>query len=482
MRYIIKKTVLATAVFCLLLFNACSFSPPEPVKTPPSKFVVPEQLERHELLALMHLQENHEVSPEQLEKKVMSFLKINSTARSASSPESAITGMQKITRVIENGFASTVKDSRSAVAEPKTTEIPFYLFSVSNPTEKTSGYALTIADMRFPSVITVVEDGKYEDGSNPFASVFSDFLSDYIDETIFIYNNITNEDINSALARSNVIENNSRTTYPGGILTDDNFNNTINLMVIGQPSPLITTKWSQRLGYNSVVNSVYGADYPAGCLAVAMAQIMAYHQWPERPEGTIDAPNIGGITSFIDPYTGLTKYFSCCVVYEWSYMKLYPQITEFGSSTTHNRYKMQIGVLMLEIGSNVFMDYGPGSYAYFSDAPDALVAMGYNPPNYINYDTNEVQYSINSGMPLLAYGNNGSSGHAWIIDNYAFSPDFWKLPGGSGPQIPVYTMFVHCNIGSGGAMNGWYLDIFDSSSSFFYKYNTLIITDIYPNK
>ena len=46
--------------------------------------------------------------------------------------------------------------------------------------------------------------------------------------------------------------------------------------------PLLKTKWKQRSPYNYFCPK----GYPAGCAAIAMAQVIRYYEWPKRGKGT----------------------------------------------------------------------------------------------------------------------------------------------------------------------------------------------------
>ncbi len=39
----------------------------------------------------------------------------------------------------------------------------------------------------------------------------------------------------------------------------------------------MNTKWGQEGGYSALCPN----EYPAGCVAIAMAQIEKYHEWPQ---------------------------------------------------------------------------------------------------------------------------------------------------------------------------------------------------------
>jgi len=468
------------------LLASCSFnSEVEGVKSNASLF-----LERNELLALQHLKESHEVTPEDLQKQVGLFLVNNAASRSANSPVSSISGVQKFTSVIENGFSSSTSNSRSADTVQEASEIPFYVFDITNPIEGTTGYALTCGDARLPGVFAVVEDGEPFDFENPFTDIFYSNLVGYMLETIDMYNSVTDEDIAAAQEKENLInQQRGTTTTSGGITT----------YLAHNVSLTAKTNWGQRSPYWDVVNSIKGKTgdqrVVTGCVATALAQIMAYHKFPIKP-----AANIYGKTSFLDPYTNTIKNFSS-VSYEWDKMTSIPDIYYLANTTTDNLYKMEVGLLMHEIGINVKMSYGAScSEAYDSNVPDGINKMGYIKPSLVSYDLAKIKTSIETFKPVYTSGYAirttyyewydifhvtpkyvHSEGHAWVIDNYQTQT--------AGSQKREY---VHCDLGWNGSANGWYYTgIFDTvtgpvfrgteGSSYYYKYKHRIIPDITPN-
>jgi hypothetical protein len=55
----------------------------------------------------------------------------------------------------------------------------------------------------------------------------------------------------------------------------------------------INSRWRQAAPYNWIINRMAGNnlnDWQAGCAAVAMAKIMAYHEWPKKPPAEIRRP------------------------------------------------------------------------------------------------------------------------------------------------------------------------------------------------
>ena len=51
--------------------------------------------------------------------------------------------------------------------------------------------------------------------------------------------------------------------------------------------PLITTKWGQRVPYNSACPVLSGEQCPTGCTATALAQVMRFHQYPAESTTSI---------------------------------------------------------------------------------------------------------------------------------------------------------------------------------------------------
>jgi len=460
-------------------------------------------LERHEVLALQHLEDSHEVTPEVLQKQVTNFLVDNAASRSATSSVSTISSVQKFDAVIENGFSTTTSNNRAADAIQEASEIPFYLFGISNAEENTSGYAMTCGDSRFPGVFAVVENGEFN-SDNPFTDVFYSNLVGYILETIDIYNNVTDEDIEAAQEKSKKLDFRGATWVENGYTVYQ-----------AHEKPLTyRTNWGQTDPYWDVVNSIKGKPLSApvnqkvyvGCVATAVAQIMAYHsvqkalQTPTNTN-TVGIPawpatTINGKTSFLDPYTNTTISFANINYNDWQYMTSSKNLYNL-----NNTAKMKIGLLMYEIGINVKMDYDQeGSGAYSEDVVTGITKMGYKKPSLVKYQLTTIKTSIEDCKPVYIAGfakrkttyawydifkvtpiYEYDDGHAWVIDNYRTET--------AGSQVREY---VHCNLGwtsnygvyktnnVGGNENGWYLSgIFDTGSDNF-KYEQKIIPNITP--
>ena len=151
---------------------------------------------------------------------------------------------------------------------------------------------------------------------------------------------------------------------------------------------ILETKWGQSAPFNNLCNGKV-----AGCVAVAMAQIMYKHKYPSS--------------------------------YSWSNMLKTYQTN--GYTTTQAN---AVAKLIRDCGISVNMDYGTdGSSANTCDAAWALAhKFGYN-PNIKTYKRNCFPQSkweqiileeLSQDRPIFYSGNNesGNSGHAFVLDGY----------------------------------------------------------------
>lgn len=196
--------------------------------------------------------------------------------------------------------------------------------------------------------------------------------------------------------------------------------------------PLLTSAWSQTDAYNDSCPTY------AGCVAVAMGQVMRYHQWPITGRGwhkyiPSESPEIGQqFANF-----GATTY-------NWSLMpdKLRPHHS--------SAEKSAVAQLLYHAGVAVDMSYtkdGSGSYTC-----DVLYAM----PQYFRYSDsirlctysdydNEQWYrmiksEIDAGRPVIYSGATlNNEGHAWVVDGYNSKG------------------YLHVNWGWGGDYDGFFL-------------------------
>ena len=197
-------------------------------------------------------------------------------------------------------------------------------------------------------------------------------------------------------------------------------------------SPLVSTEWEQGNPYNMYCPTESGQHTLVGCVAVAMGQIMKFHNWPEN-----------GIGSNSYQWNGQTVSADFeSTSYDWNNM---PSSLGYGSTTAQ---KQAVATLLFHCGVGVNMDYGLDGSG--SNSEYAEYAMQY----YFGYSSsidlvNKSSYQIEqfnqmlidnleSSQPIYYAGNDGTMGHAFVLDGYQGSSYF------------------HFNWGWGGWLDGYF--------------------------
>lgn len=206
-----------------------------------------------------------------------------------------------------------------------------------------------------------------------------------------------------------------------------------------------------------------GEPCPAGCVAVAMAQIMHYWKYP--------------------------------AYYNWSAM---PDQVLITPSYSHGK-KSPEAKLMRDIGINVKMDYGTnGSGADPKNIKSALVNdFGYNSSmKYVDhFDKQKIIANLNKGEPVILSGwrtkkkvylffTKYEHGHTWDVDGYkkTIYTTIWNP--GTPQQYKTTTTngtYLHFNWGWGdnSYWGGWYANSFSPNhDSHNYKYNHDMVINI----
>lgn len=189
----------------------------------------------------------------------------------------------------------------------------------------------------------------------------------------------------------------------------------------GSVNGLLSTSWEQGNGYNAAIPLLNGQRPPAGCVAVAMGQIMRYHRHP--------------------------NYFI------WNDMP-----DNYATTTTAN--------LLYNIGLSVNMQYLPNiSYTNNVYAQDALINVyNYALGGLIPHNLDRVYASLDSLRPVYMSGVDPMySGHAWVCDSRVIMgytkyytlkiisvvtpPLQYENAGSYGPYSSVPLNFLHMNWG-----------------------------------
>lgn len=215
-------------------------------------------------------------------------------------------------------------------------------------------------------------------------------------------------------------------------------------------TPLLRSRWNQDHPYSLYTPTYKDTDgdeqhYFAGCVAVAVAQLMYYHHWPAQGHGEKYHPKLG------------KRDFSTSH-YRWSDMRpIYGDNERYIGSGKNPRVRpdddpmfTSVAELMRDLGAAVSMNYQPAASSsnselastalqtYFDyEATDALST------SRLGIDKTEqlITEELIGGFPVYISGMNksgGNYGHAWVIDG-----------------IDSFGRF-HMNFGWGGQSDGYY--------------------------
>ncbi len=231
-------------------------------------------------------------------------------------------------------------------------------------------------------------------------------------------------------------------------------------------APLVQSEWSQgQVCDKDCYNYYTPNNYPSGCVATAMAQLMRYYKYPNEPDDSVpNSLSIFGRRSFTIIVDGKdeTRYLKggdgSGGPYKWGQMVLEP-----GCSTTLTQ-RQAIGALCYDAGISVNMQYTEGGSS--SDLMTAVEALKSvfkysNGIGTFNYDYGrKINLNIGSGLigminpnldaekPVIIgiFGKNtrddSDAGHAVVCDGYGYHTS---------------SLYHHLNMGFSGQANCWYI-------------------------
>ena len=228
--------------------------------------------------------------------------------------------------------------------------------------------------------------------------------------------------------------------------------------------PLLTTTWNQNKYYNTYcpwdaeAGPYYDYRVPNGCVALACAQIMNYHRFPDSGFGS---------TSYIPQgYPRQTVNFYQHT-YHYDAMDNHP--TSYANEIAKLAYHFGVAIQMVYTADgsgsntpvakeklNTVFKYDPNLTSWFRDSYlDTLVTIYYA----------ALKGEIDSKRPVYYSGCNQtfSSCHAYVLDGYDEDDLF------------------HLNYGWGGSSNGYYaLDNFVAGPQHF-DYSSEAVLNIHPS-
>ena len=231
--------------------------------------------------------------------------------------------------------------------------------------------------------------------------------------------------------------------------------------------------FDQGTPYNDRCPVLNGARSLTGCVATAMAQVMAYWKYPA----------VGTGSATYTSSNGAATYDFTAHPFDWNNILNTYTISPLGSITNYNANQAAaIAELMLACGASVNMDYdASGSGSYISHAYTALKNhFGYssdirylesNDPDWDDW-ADALRGQFDKGLPILYGGISTGGGHAFVLDGYYIE----TLQSGN-----TRTRF-HVNWGWNGSQNGWFLlpKLQPEGNDNYSNLNQRLVMNIYP--
>lgn len=198
-------------------------------------------------------------------------------------------------------------------------------------------------------------------------------------------------------------------------------------------SPMLTTTWNQNPYYNSLCPS----GTPAGCSAIAMAQVMKYWNHPAQGAGSHSYTH--------DTYGTISADFGA-TTYDWGNM---PNALTSGTPALQ---KNAVATLCYHCGVAINMDYAPAgsgaavvgnsnsvksalpAYFGYKNSLRGIYKSSYSDTAWVG----TLERELAAGRPVIYAGYDSEAGHAFVFDGCNASHQF------------------HVNWGWGGAYDGYF--------------------------
>lgn len=228
-------------------------------------------------------------------------------------------------------------------------------------------------------------------------------------------------------------------------------------------APMVDSRWNQGEPYYNMTPTDGGKHCVTGCTATALAQVMYYHKWPEKGQGSI--------TYTADKLKQTLTMNFADATFDWENM------ADIYNNTSTEAQKNAVALLMKAVGYSLQMNYGTGESGAYSQ----YAAVGVW--KYFGYDKGASIYYRNlygigewEGMiynnlrdcgPVLYSGftnplpGKGSGGHSFVCDGYDSATGLFHINWGWGGMSDGYFALTGLDPGAqgiGGSDSGYNKD------------------------
>ena len=292
----------------------------------------------------------------------------------------------------------------------------YYVF----PNANSKGFTIVSGDDRLPEIVGYSSQGSYDENNLPEG--FVSFMKAYQN----LYNKVN---LGDAEALKNLAEIKAWRNKKNASAASSS-----------AVAPLLgNIEWDQTSPYNNMCpryDSVHVAA--TGCVATAMAQVMAYYKYPKQLKADIPG--------YVNRWNGIPMEIPTITreegVYDWDNML--PKYNKEANAT--QQQKDAVAKLMYHCGAAVQMNYGPESAAAVS-ATKLAKYFGYDADLMMDLSRSSftldkwmqiIDTELAAGRPVLYGGQASDGGHQFICD------------GKDGEGL------YHINWGWSGSQNGYF--------------------------
>ena len=318
---------------------------------------------------------------------------------------------------------------------------------VKNETEE-SCYVIIPNDRRFGDVLFISDSGKWEDVKD---LELTQWLINSIIESIRykmkIWNSITDEEIEYEKNKLDVSKD-----------FTINVSRKFSYISAGKDEYTATINYDQDGIYNDVLERVYGVkNYLTGCGPTAVSIACTYFGWPEK---FIERTDNGRKASLENIKKAFPEQADWDGTYDWDAIR-------------NGKNNFQTAALLFNMGELMNAEYstsGTGTVIY--ETNNVLDKLGFKysyyytrNPTSTNILMKNIVKSLENGKPIIIAGISSSSGHGYVADGgkiitkcnkitaYTVGKNITQKEIGSEETNEIY---LHLNLGWGGANNGWY--------------------------
>lgn len=313
----------------------------------------------------------------------------------------------------------------------------YYVF----PNANSKGFTIVSGDDRLPEIVGYSSQGSYDENNLPEG--FVSFMKAYQN----LYNKVN---LGDAEALKNLAE----------IKAWRNKKNASAASTSAVAPLLGNIEWDQTSPYNNMCPKYDSVHVAAtGCVATAMAQVMAYYKYPKQLKADIPG--------YVNRWNGIPMEIPTITqeegVYDWDNML--PKYNKETNAT--QQQKDAVAKLMYHCGAAVRMSYGPESGAAVSSSKLAKY-FGYDADLMMDLSRSSftldkwmqiIDTELAAGRPVLYGGQSSENGHQFICDGKDENGLYHINWGWSGNQNAYFDLSIlnpeKGGTGSGSAADGF---------------------------